>query len=229
MKLAVILAAGIFIGGCQTSYMVSGDKDLSEIKSADDLFKQQISFYQDKIDDLKGNNEYLRMTSPSSKDIARNDSLISQYQQKMLEIEDISNSFLTTTALKDKKSRIELNGSEPREMAEAYLLVAYADNLKNNQNSSIIRSDMKGLIINSRNESVSVKVSGPGLQQYLIIKARGKQVINIPLPGTYCITFISTRNSGNSATVLKEVGPTHSYKDEEGGVFSLIAIATARF
>jgi len=223
----------VFLGGCAVSSVSSGDQDLEVIKSANQMFAEQIAGYRDKIEDLQDDNELLLMVEPKNTRISRNDSLITIYQAKIDDLENVSDDFLQRAAGKDKKTKIELRGYDPLEMSEAYMIMKYADNLQSGGSTigamNTGTGQLQGIVINTRNETVLAMVEGLGFKQEFLLKPREKQTFVLPSFGRYKTTFTSTYNSNNVACVTKNVGPNYTYHDDEGASYSYMATATRRF
>lgn len=230
--LAVIFLVVVGFYGCRDLSVIKfGDKSLEDIKKSQELFADKIDYYQQKIKNLQEENSQLTdqlIQSPADsllgykKMIKRNDSLAVYYQNELKLVESQETEFLFTAAGKDRRAVTKLSG-DAKEVADAYLIYRYADNMigvgnanqtaekeKNNQ------TGLKGILVNDRFDDVIARVTGPGsFFREFSIKAHSKTPpFPLPFIGRFTTTFISCRNENDRRSITKTVGPNIIYWDE---------------
>ncbi|MFA5023894.1 MAG: hypothetical protein WC523_02980 [Patescibacteria group bacterium] len=234
MKKIVVIAAAIIMmivgaeqGQAQKSKMYSGDKSAREIKRSQQIFWNQINVYQDKVDDLKkDNNKFIqrvRYTRDSNEyynyayQIQDNDSLIKFYQGEINTLTQRAADFVAKATTKDQQNYLDLRGNNPTELANAYLIAAYANNMGQYKNAAtaVANTDqnptaLKGVVQNLWQRDVIAKVTGPGnfYREFFLTPGAKSDIFELPFIGDYTATFIS----GNEVkSVVKKVGPNIVY------------------
>ena len=216
MKKIVVIAAAIILSMVATevafgqSQAYSGDKSLKEIRRTVRVIHRQIKNYEKSI---------RIMIMKKSGDLSQGDSLlISNYQNKIDELEINLNSLIIAGANKDTRQSLNLTSKDPKKVAEAYLLVKYADNIGKSQNTvnadgTNQSSRLKGIIVNNWYYEVTAQVTGPGnfFREFNIKPNRKSPVFVLPVIGEYTTVFIT---SNESKMIAKPVGPNIVYYDD---------------
>ena len=214
-KIVVIAAAAMILSMVATeafgqSQAYSGDKSLKEIRRTIRVIHRQIKNYEKSI---------RIVIMKKSGDLSRNDSLlISNYQNKIDELEITLNSLIIASVNKDTRQSMNLTSKDPKKVAEAYLLVKYADNIGKSQNTVSAdnanqSSRLKGIIVNNWYYEVTAQVTGPGnfFREFNIKPNRKSPVFVLPVIGEYTTVFIT---SNKSKMIAKPVGPNIVYYDD---------------
>jgi len=221
LVIVMIVSAASAYG--QKSKMYSGDKSAKEIKKSQQIFSEQIDNLKNNIKDLEKSkirviSRYQRTTDEYyGNQIIQIDSLINLYQQKVMLLEDQQITFVVTTASKDQQSYVDLQGRNPTELANAYVIVKYAENYKNAANTvktASNNSKLVGIIENAGYvNSVVVKITGPAnfhIEFTLNSKQKSPEFY-LPCPGIYTAVFT---NGYQTRSVTKTVGPNIVYYDD---------------
>lgn len=231
----VIIFLGLSLAGCTGGSLSVGDKNSQEVKTSENFFLNRISFYEDKIADLNEENQLLLVGNDTTsirqnvQKIKTNKILISKYRKKIALNEDNLDSFIENSAGKADKTRINLYGGEPLEMAEAYATIRYADNTSGYHNAASTVSDgankmgLVGIVENAGNlREVVVKITGPAAfyREFTLTSRKKSPIFDIPMPGNYTATFV---NRNEMRTVTKRVGPNIVYYDDEGKAYDFKA------
>lgn len=212
----VILLLSLVAGGCSVSTYYKMDADPGEIKERMGLIKKTIEMHQCAIDEL----EWGEVTSGNPRKIAE------YHRGEIVKLQKQLDEYVLRAAGKDVIEGIVLKGTNPREVAEALALIKWVDNPK------LVSTDQggnqfKGILINRRGEAVIAQVSGGGIRMEFQIPPGGQsEPFNLPMPGNYTATFISTRHSYSRASVVKMVGLGNRYFDDKGNEFDFVATAT---
>lgn len=236
----VVVLFGLLLAGCTGGSLSVGDKNSQEVKESRDFFLDCISSYKDEISNLKSENLLLQ-ESQESKDVSSakkeecaekikaNSSEINRYQQKINLVEESLYSFVENSAGKVDKTRINLYGGEPLEMAEAYATIRYADNMSGYHNAASTVSDganktgLVGIVENAGNlREVVVKITGPAAfyREFTLTARKKSPIFDIPMPGNYTATFF---NRSEMRVVTKKVGSNIVYYDDEGKAYDFKA------
>jgi hypothetical protein len=210
MKKIVVIAVAIILSMVATeafgqSQVYSGDKSLKEIRRTIRVIHRQINSYEKSI--------RVVIMKKSGKLSVSDSLLISNYQNKIDELEINLNSLIIASANNSVRQSMNLTNKDPKKVAEAYLLVKYADNLGGGSlEQNIASTNLKGILVNDTYYNVIAQITGPGnFFREFDIKARGKsREFFLPMIGEYVTIFIY-RNQ--SATVTKKVGPNIIYYD----------------
>lgn len=229
----IIIAISSFVSPAfgQRSKVQSGDKSLAAVETSHKLMVSQIERYKNQIDVLKRENEVIltkatdsALTPSLQAELQQNLKLISGYRQKINLLEEESDSFLINVAGKSDYKIKELRSRDPRAVAEAEMMLAYADKIRANSGQAketINGNDSSGIgkriLINNRwYREVVVKITGPNYLSFECeLKGKEKKEVFLDeelLPGTYEIKFIGPQED---RTVRKKVGPLNIY--ENGG------------
>lgn len=227
----VVLVTTSTISFSQRAKIRSGDKNNKEIKKSIKIFRNQISAYQDKVDELRAENKKMIASFESSTDtlalsrysgcISENNSLISWYVQQISYLEDRSNNLIVATAGDEDQNYFRLRG-DAQGAADAYLLITYADKIKSggwNADSM----NLRGRVVNNWYYPVTAIVEGPGkfYREFHLKANNGSASFQIPFPGYYTTTFISSTNERKYLS--KKVGPNIIYYDDKGNVYDYMA------
>ena len=264
--LAVILAT--MFGGSDAisqnlfrrSIIKSGDKDQAAVEASYKIMTKQVAVYQKEIESLRERNDKilselindsLRVIPDRLKaEIEQNDKLIISYFSKIDNLETQIDGLLISTAAQAKERRADLRSSSPQDVAEADVMLAYADRIRAGSSSQNVKTPTVGaisegvssknladadsistaekiLLINEWHKDVVVKIKGPAnfyQETTLAKKARLELAPTAPLvPGMYIIEF--TR-SGEVSPVYKKVGPLTHYQSN-GKEYALMATLQA--
>jgi hypothetical protein len=236
----IIIAISSFVSPAfgQRSKVQSGDKSLAAVETSHKLMVSQIERYKKEIDILKRENEVIltKVTDSTSAphlqaELQQNLKLISSYLQKINLLEEESDSFLINVATKGEYKMTDLRGRDPRAVAEAEMMLAYADKIRASSGQATEKKQSndssgigKRILINNRGYcDVIVKITGPNHLSFEC-EMRGKEKKEIflgedLLPGTYEIKFIGPQES---RIVRKQVGPLNRYENE-GKQYALMA------
>lgn len=182
----VVLISITAIGTAYGQRIHSGDKSFTETRRTIKLIRKQIAEYE------------------------KDSSSVLHYREKRDFLENQLNKLIAASASKNDRQYMDLNSKDPRKVADAYLLVKYADNLKNNQSLSEqpVKPDsgqLKGIIVNNWYYEVIAQVTGPAnFYREFDIRANGKSPeFSLPVQGEYTTTFIY---GYERRTVSKKVG-----------------------
>lgn len=210
MKKIVVIAVAIILSMVATeafaqSQAYSGDKSLKEIRRTMRIIRRQINVY-----------EKSKTVIAKKRVLSHADSLlISNYQNKIDELEINLNSLIITGTDKGTRQSVNLTGKDPKKIAEAYLLVKYADNIGKNKNviGDSTSQNLKGIIVNNWYYEVTARVTGPGnfFREFNIKPNRKSPVFTLPVIGEYTTVFIT---SNDSKMITKSVGPNIVYYDD---------------
>jgi hypothetical protein len=231
------------------SRIKSGDKNLPAVERSHQMMARQIAGYQEQITELKQDNEKILREIGYSRDsvvtarfrteLSENDRLITAYRQKVAVLENQADAFLLSTAAKGQEKSSELVSHDPRIVAQADVISAYADQIRgqngpNLSGSSAVPTDSSAyrvLLINKWFKDVTVSIVGPSpivKNTELLKDSRRVITLDRPLvPGTYTIVF--TGPSGTltgipeTRTTTKQVGPLNQYEDAKGKKYAFIA------
>jgi len=265
--LAVILAT--MFGGSDAisqnlfrrSIIKSGDKDQAAVEASYKIMTKQVAVYQKEIESLRERNDKilselindsLRVIPDRLKaEIEQNDKLIISYFSKIDNLETQIDGLLILTAAQAKERRADLRSSSPQDVAEADIMLAYADRIRagsslQNAKTPTVGAISEGvssknlvnlvdststadkmLLINEWHKDVVVKIKGPAnfyQEATLAKKARLELAPTAPLvPGMYIIEFAL---SGEASVVYKKVGPLTHYQSN-GKEYALMATLQA--
>jgi len=231
------------------SRIKSGDKNLTAVERSHQMIIRQVAGYQEQIAGLKQDNEKILREIGYSRDsvvtvrfrteLSENDRLITAYRQKMAVLESQADAFLLSTAANGQEKSSELVSTDPRIVAQADVISAYADQIRGqngpnqatDQAAPVDSAACRVLLINKWFKDVTVSVVGPSpivKNTELLKDSRRIITLDRPLvPGTYTIVF--TGPSGTltgvpeTRTTTKQVGPLHQYEDAKGKEYAFIA------
>ena len=249
MALSLVSAPAVGQKFWLKSRIKSGDKNLPAVEKSHRLITQQIADYQIQIAGLKQDNEKILREIGYSRDstivvrfkteLSENDRLIQSYRQKVAVLESQADAFLLSTAANGQEKSSELVSTDPRIVAQADVISAYADQIRgqsgpNQSGSSVTPADSSAyriLLVNKWFKDVTVSVVGPSpivKNTELLKDSRRIITLDRPLiPGTYTVVF--TGPSGTLTGIpetrmtTKEVGPLHQYEDAKGKKYAFIA------
>lgn len=225
----IMMMAGAVRVEAQKSKMYSGDKSAREIKKSQQVLWSQIAVYDKNISNLRKENtklikriEHIRDSNlyyDYKRNILINDSLITFYQKESKNLRAQANGFVAIAAAKDKQSYLDLRGGKPEELANAYLVASYAENIgsyKNAASSSLDPSALKGKVRNMWSRDVTAKVTGPGnfYLEFYLKPGTSSPAFPLPFIGIYTTTFVT---GTESKSVTKRVGPNIVYYDYDTG------------
>lgn len=200
----VFAVMAITLMGCSTSEITLGDKRTEDVKELKSIFLGQIDYYKDQIEDLRLSDQ-------------PNDSLIVRYRGKIDLLENQIEDLLVRNIGDDQQRFIELRSNNPEEVANAYMLVKYADVMAGKDATSVDgvnRTPLIGIIENASYGRVHVRVSGPVyfVREYILDIRSKSPIFDLPCPGQYTATFT---NGYEFRTVTKNVGFNTQYFDGE--------------
>lgn len=197
----------------QKSKIYSGDKSAREIKKSRQIYLDQIADYRDQVKELNKQNERLLIRSNTNNNlltercyakINQNDSMISLCNKRISFLEEQANQFVAIAAGKDVQNYADLRG-KPMEVANANLLVAYANTMSNGKSSGMSAIDMdknddtslRGIVVNEWYRPVLAKITGPGgfYREFSLPARGGKATFKVPFPGNYTTVFQSSYES----------------------------------
>lgn len=236
LVMSTIVVSAIFSTAYgQKSKIYSGDKSAREIRKSVDILNDRIISCQERIKSLETNNDRLLIRCRATNDqlltgryyqkINYNDSIIDIYYNEIASLEKGITEFVDRAAGKDVQNYADLRG-KPMEVANANLLVAYANAMSNGKSSDMSAvemdendgSSLRGVIVNQWHQRVTAKVTGPGnfYREFDLDARNGKAVFKLPFPGNYTTTFYSAYES---KSITKPVGPNIVYHDDKGGQY----------
>lgn len=218
-----------------------GDKNAVEIDNSIELFDELIDDHEASIVSLQKENEKMvvdfrrsgdgQSAKSYAKRTAVNDSLITLYRSKVLELKETKQTFLEMTAGNSKRKVVASRGNNPRKLAaaaDAYAVMSYTDayirgGASSFQSDGFIDSGLKGLIVNDYYQKLTVTVHGPmnWMNQFNVSENGGQASFDPPSPGRYSFSF---SNGWETKTIVKECRPGLSkYYDEQGNSYDLMA------
>lgn len=215
----LVIVAGLatfgLFSGCASS-LVYGDRDLQSDQHA---LSSQIKSYQSTIDRLQSENTGLMGEMSQLKSDSTNQAALDQYEERLLDnknlivsyrskksfLENSLDSLLVRQANKDEYKNIKLSGGDPKEMAEAYAIIKYADG-----NGQVQTAPLIGLLRNSAYWDVVAQVSGPAnfFRSYELKPGQVSGTFSLPGPGLYIARFVW---GNRSSEVAVNVGPNIQY------------------
>jgi len=233
------LSSVIIIGCAGPSSATLGDKGVDDIIMAQKAITAQTDYYRDQIASLKEENNqlgYNLMDYQAIQDSAGivasskryfkqksyNDSLVTDYREKISRLESLTEEVLIRGLGKDRVNSVVLNGYSAREVADAYATVKYVNDAgmscvaNASQRNAAVKKDSCGLraiLENTRYQQVIAKITGPvGFYREFKINPHGfSPVFALPMPGSYTTTFINCNNESDYAVVTKQVGQNIFY------------------
>lgn len=239
----LVLSFGLAISvSAQRNTFYYGDKNAVEIDNSIALFNDLIDDYEESIVSLQKDNEKMvadfrkNGNSQSAKlyanRVAVNDSLITLYRSKVLELKETKQTFLEMTAGDSQRRVVSSRGNNPAKLAaaaEAYSVMSYTDayvrgGVSSFQNEGVADSGLKGLIVNKYYQDLVVTVRGPGgsMSQFNVPANGGRASFSPRMPGSYSFSF---SNGRETKTVIKDLRPGFSeFYDEDGSRYDLMAI-----
>jgi len=196
----VFVVMAVTLAGCSTSEITLGDKRAENVKELKSIFERQIDYYRDQIEDLRFSDQ-------------PNDSLITRYLGKIDLLENQIEDLLVRNIGDDQQRFIKLRSNNPEEVANAYVLVKYADAMA--RDTTAVRGanqTLIGIVENASYGKVHVRVSGPVnfVREYTLDMRSKSPAFDLPCPGQYTATFT---NGYDFRTVTKNVGFNAQYFD----------------
>lgn len=198
---AFIVTAVMFVG-CSTSEITLGDKQTTEVEELKSVFLGQIDYYREQIEDLRLSDQ-------------PNDSLINRYRGKIDLLESQIEDLLARNIGDHQQRFIELRSNNPEEVANAYILVKYADAMASKNATAVDganKTALIGIVENASYGKVHVRVYGPVnfVREYTLDMRSKSPAFDLPCPGQYTATFT---NGYAFRTVTKNVGFNAQYFD----------------
>ena len=205
VMLASMMAA---VSAYSQSQIAFGDKSIREQKRIIRVIRGQVDEYRLSIKQItKYNTNHLTKEDSAS---------ISNYNKKIDYLENQLDNLIAAMAGKDAKYNANLENRDPRKVAEAYLLMKYADNLGNKKESASSEGSdsakLKGIVVNNWFREVGVQIVGPGnfFLEFSLKPNEKSPVFSLPIIGEYTAVFIC----GNERkSVTKQVKPNVLYYD----------------
>ena len=171
-----------------------------------------------------------------AKRTAVNDSLITLYRAKVLDLKVTKQAFLERTAGSSKKRVVSSKGNNPKKLravADAYATISYVDAYtsgigKPGGANETPASGLKGLIVNEWYENVTFHVYGPGTwkREFRVSGNGGIVEFDIPSPGEY--RFVSIRGREiNTITKISRPGLSE-FRDAKGNKYDIMTTLQRR-
>lgn len=221
MSIMLIVPATV---SAQKSTVLIGDKTTAEVKKSVKIISGQLDALKVQIKDLEkdgkkriadlerekrillrnpGKNQFLIIKADAQvkKSEARTDSLLSVCLQKKSELEDQLISFAVTAAGKDQQNIVNLKSRNVNDIADAYLVVKYADKMNSVSSGGTFSAD-SARIENNWYNPVYVTVKGPaGFHTSFTLGSKKHVVLPISIPGGYTVFY----TYGNTTKCINKV------------------------